>query len=699
MWTLCRHQRASLISISRRSFTLHHLNKSDQRKVMLELVPYCDYSILKRKKNLFTEELHPYLRKVTTVGDYIRNVNDFHHSKKVRTFTRSKKNKFEAIFSIILHALHYACANTSAVPKSFLKLSHNLPQEVEYILKSTKSSQFLKQAHELDPNFQKEVAQLVNLYSYGDTKLSFDTRKIDQKLLKNIEISYAALLLQLDNRHEFQHLLQWISSIMAPTVTDCCQSLTGLSTFPNVVIKDVLLREPTSEYEFDLMFDLFQHYAEVNTVFSEVLIKNMIHFANRYKFTKLEELVQIILTKSSQSDDAMLNRLVCSLADLGEMKSSRNHYLSVLNAQRLIIDKILERKGEIAPLGYLGIARGLIPLSPQRAGKFLLFVLDQKLTTEESQLASIIKLKLSQSPDTLIRTFDSTMGDVTLEKSPDLWKELFINLEHFNLLNEQNSLGFLKKVETPQFSDAKNELLSHLDLNDILEKTITMNNRSLGIILDKLYRSKKHFHVFGEGYNYARHIFHYISSPSRSTVGVVLLGESFENPPQAYDLYLSLLEKHCDNIPNEKCLLSLLIPPYLDPTLKWGNRYASQIAVHEFRKHCKRSLDDVEGTIIPSNSLWKPYVKLLGRCNYQDELSEVMKLWEDLNVIPERETLAMLLASLPVGVGESKRRHAVKYLVPNEDSGQIQDLSETPNWDWPDDHELYFQREKIVQRF
>lgn len=671
---------------------------------MKENVAYCDYSILRRKRNPVKEELNSRLTKVTSINDYVRNVNDLYHSNRVRTFVRSKKNKFEAIFSIFLHSLHYACSNSSIIPKRFRKIAHTLPEEIEYILRTEKpTSHLLESAHEFDPKFQNKISQLLSIFFYGDTELNVDFKIVDKKLLKNVEISYAALLLQLDNRHDFQHVLQWISSIMAQSVTDSYLSLSGLSNFPNVIIKDILLREPTSEYEFDLMLEFFYHYADSTSVFLVPLVENMVRSANRYKFTKLEEVITIVLTKKGNIEENTLNKLVCVLSDLGEGKNTREHYLNVLNAQRLVVDAILERKGTITPLGYLGIANGLVPLSAGRAGKFLNFAIDLGLATQsEIELASIVGLRLSKSPESLIQTFDSTVSSTSAANNPNIWKELFMNLEKFELLNRDNSNEFLGKIQSHEFAGARNELLSHLDLDHAISVSSSMNNKGLGIILDKLYRTDEKFEIFGEGYNYARHIFYNISSPSRPTVGVVLLGESFHNPKEAYNLYRRLLREHCDDIPSEKGLLSLLVPAFLDPSLLWENRCAAQIAVHEFRKHCKRTLDDVEGTLVPSNSLWKPYIKLLGRCNYQDELSEIMKLWEDLEITPERETLALLLASFPEGIGESKRRHAAKYLVSEQEPKEIhdvKDLSESPIWDWPEAHEVNHIRDLISRRY
>lgn len=700
MWAACRHPRASLVWISRRAFTIHNLNKSIQKTAMLEDIAYCDYTILRKSRfGPITEELHPYLIKITSLADFVRNVkNSYNSNSKVRTYTKSKKRKLESIFSMFLHSLHFACLGSKKVPKRFRRIMREIPEDIKYNI-SLSPHELLDQAQKFDKNFEKNVHKLITLYLYGDTDLMIDRNRIGPEALEIVKVSYAALLSQLGDKYNCRHIMKWISSLMAHNVSDCCHSLIAESEFPGFIIKNLLLRAPTSEYEFDLMFEFYNKYIKSTSIVPEIIVQNLVRSANRYKFEKLDDIVKILLTKISAVSDEYLENIVCLMADLEESKNTRDHYLHILSSQRLLVDAILGRKGKMTPLGYLGIAHGLLPLSTARANKFLEFATDQGFSSpREENLASIVRLKLSQSPEALIHNFDQTMGDLKLSKDTRIWKELLLSLEKFDLLNEDNSKGFAKRLQGRQYGEAKTELLPHQPLDQLLEGEPTLNNKSLGIILKKLYKTNEPLPIFGTGFNYARQIFNHISSPSRSIVGTVLLGESFHNPQEAYNLYKRLLEAHCDNEPNERCVISLIIPAYTDRTLRWDNRLASQIAVHEFRKHCKRSIDDIEGSFIPSNSLWKPYIKLLGRYNYQDELSEIMKLWGDLKITPERETLAMLLASLPEGMGESKIKHASKYLVTDRDPQELEGILEEPQWEWPEDYELKYWRGRILKK-
>lgn len=699
MWASCRHQRASLNWVSRRAFTIYNLNKSIQKTAMLEKIAYCDYTVLRKRRNLVSEELHPYLTKITSVNYFLRNVKDLYNpNSKVRTYTKSRKRKLEATFSIFLHSLHFACLGSNKVPKRFIKIFSKIPEDIKFNINSKKSpSELINQARELDKKFDNNLNELISLYYHGDTDLKVDKSLITGNALQTLRLSYGALLLELGDKYNVNHLMKWISSLMADNVSDCCHSLAEESNFPGFIIKELLLRPPTSEYEFDLMFEFFNKYVESTSMVSEIIVQNIFRSANRYKFNKLDDIVKILLTKTSDISDQFLEDIICLMASLEESKNSRDHYLHILSSQRLLVDAILERKGEITSLGYLGIAHGLLPLSIPRAHKFFEFALDRGLSSpREEKLASIVRLKLSRSPETLIQNFDHTMGDVALSKDPEIWKELLLSLQKFDLLNEENSKGFVKRLKGADFDEARTELLPYQSLNEIEKFDSSLNNKSVAIILEKLYRSKETLPIFGAAYNYARQIFNHITSPSRSIVGAVLLGESFHNPEEAYDLYNRLLERHCDRIPNERCLNSLILPAYMDSSLKWENRLASQIAVHEFRKHCKRSVDDIEGTLIPSNAIWKSYIKLLGRCNYQDELSEIIKLWENLKFTPERETLAMLLGILPEGMGESKRQHASKYLV--SDKSELEGILEDPQWEWPESYELNYWRDRILRK-
>jgi len=670
--------------------------------------------ILQRKKNAVITKISDNVMRLTSIDDYVRNVKTIYNpNSKVRKFTPTRKRKLEATFSLLLHSLHYACLGPGVIFQQSQEMASSLPEEVEHNINSKKSKKYrlengdplnsavgtLKTIRNKDPSFEVKVNQLLSLYKYGQTRYSSNMYVSDGKLLANVHISLASLISSISHDscgYFFQDVLKWISSVMAQNVTDSCYSLTGLKTFPNFIIKDILLRNPRSEYEFDLMFEFYQLYCKATHCIPEQVVTNLIQASNRFKFSKLKNILEMAIDRIPCANDIILNRLICAISNVGEAKNTRDHYLSILASQRLIVDFILQKKGSISPLGYLGIAQGLLPLSPERSNRVLGFAKCQgELTPEENKLANIVRLRLSESPELLIQNFDKTVLDDTNSKDSAIWEELFHNLKKFELLNEENSARFMKKFNHGYLPKAATELSPFRTLDDIFQNGTPMNNKSLCAILKKLYESKENqFEVFGAGYHFARHIFNNIVSPDRSIVGTVLFHESFRDPVGAYDLYNKLLSDHCEDIPNEKCLLSLILPGYLNPTLRWQNRFASQIAVHEFRKHCKKSLDDVDGTFVPSNSLWKPYLKLLGRFNYQDELADVLKTWEDLKIVPERETLAIYLAALPGGIGDAKRKHAVKYLVSNEP----QELSETPTWDWPDEHEIEIQRAYIHKR-
>ncbi|CCH46230.1 hypothetical protein BN7_5821 [Wickerhamomyces ciferrii] len=693
--------------ISRRDFTMNHLEKTTKElKNLKEGIPYGDLCMLIRQRNKIHEKVNP-RRSLITIDHFKRNILQHYNEvgeTRLDIKSHQKVESLSKLFILLMHLLHYASAfgSVERVPKEVNHISYNIPRLIGSDINNSIPKDKLT----------KDTQQLINLYTGGSSELY--TKVVHNGLKGNIELVYTAVKSHLVSNQNLEDIMKWISSILASNITDSCFAIEGQSNLPNFVLEDIISRLPRSEYEFDLIYYLFKQYAESSNAAGVpmIVVENMIFYGIRFKPHKLPELAQIILSIKSMGNKDKVNRLISLMAGVGESKNSRDHKLFILSAQRVLVDFLLENKLKISPLGYLGISYSLLSLSSKRSAKFYNFAMNEELQTkEERQLASIIKLQLSKSPQSLMQSFDDEITNESLSKDSTLWHELFKGLDDFELLNKENSEIFTKalsesEINEQQIDEAKAILQKYQSVSTIFNSgTSIYSNKRLSSIIRSLYKSKDQFKIYDTGSDYARNIFQHLAEPSRSIIGEVLLCESYHNPHNSYDLYKRLLETHCDGIPNENCLISLILPAYkFGKSLIWDNRYASQIAVHEFRKHCKKKIDDAQGVIIPSNSIWKPYIKLLGQCDYQDEIGEIIGIWEDLKIIPERETIAMLLASMPDGFAEVIIKHAKTHLeVLQNESNDLEDdtddsnidLEQAPTWDWPEDYEVHYWRSTI----
>lgn len=161
-------------------------------------------------------------------------------------------------------------------------------------------------------------------------------------------------------------------------------------------------------------------------------------------------------------------------------------------------------------------------------------------------------------------------------------------------------------------------------------------------------------------------------------VGVMLAGESTYQAENLYELYQEELGMKS---PDENCLVALIkaaTKKYLDERrLWWNNFHASQIAVYEFKMNVSETHDDTK--IMPSNKTWQLYVTLLRDCDYTAELSEILRWWEQLHFVPERDTLLMLLKALPLPFAQ---RHIKHWRSVPDSSSSLKD------WPWPSEEEL-----------
>lgn len=142
---------------------------------------------------------------------------------------------------------------------------------------------------------------------------------------------------------------------------------------------------------------------------------------------------------------------------------------------------------------------------------------------------------------------------------------------------------------------------------------------------------------------------------------MMLNGEVAHRPEEIFSLYCEHLE---GKIPDQQCLAALLracLERKHGHVISWGALYAPQVAVHEFKKYVAQKVPltrPSEDGLVPSNQLWKLYIRVLVEASYLAELAEIIRWWEQVQFRPPKSTLLLLLRALPREFAERHIKHA-----------------------------------------
>ncbi|ODV96807.1 hypothetical protein PACTADRAFT_32304 [Pachysolen tannophilus NRRL Y-2460] len=225
---------------------------------------------------------------------------------------------------------------------------------------------------------------------------------------------------------------------------------------------------------------------------------------------------------------------------------------------------------------------------------------------------------------------------------------------------------------------------------------------------------------FNKTIDYVRSLYRHISTPKRSTISSMLLGESYVNPLNIYKLYKTELGSRKLR-PDENCLLALLNAVivfdnykdnnkgFKDEFLKWDNQYASQIVISEMKKNCYQDIskstlniqnNQEDGILIyPSDQIWFKYIKMLYKFNYTDELIFILKWWESLKFIPPKLLLLDYLARLPFDLSNDLRKHGEKYFLnkiqPDRIKSEMEFNNTTTNTEFHTTYSQQIGRERL----
>lgn len=390
--------------------------------------------------------------------------------------------------------------------------------------------------------------------------------------------------------------------------------------------------------------------------------------------------------------------------------------------------------------------------------------LDSHHSNSKSMVAyHFTRIFLSITPEELLHNFNNGASDYF--QSATLWLGFIRKLNEFGLLDEKRSKKillelvnnkerilitkdiilillqpiktlddideFISILQKKSGSKEKDSLLAMAHSSSILPKYLTILYRNVHlrnrphpevkypwdkykklhpITTIKDQESPQNFRNFSSILSYARYLYDTgFKKKTSKIVGIMLNGETNVQPENLYELYkLELFDKNNFN-PDESCLAALIKAAMKQvdgndkaSCIMWGDMYAPQVAIHEFKQHVMtKAFDkdlgkaDNDPGIYPQDDLWQRYIHLLAKYDYISELSTIIQWWESLNFRPNYLTLLMLLGSLPTEYGSRYIKHVEKV---REDSAKstYAHLGEDPkskaqnylDWSWPSLDEL-----------
>lgn len=444
----------------------------------------------------------------------------------------------------------------------------------------------------------------------------------------------------------------------------------------------------------------------------------------------------------------LINRLIWQVVFnyFRSVLSSHHHDSSnIIQTQEILVSFLSHRRivGEDTDChkhldleGHMGIVLAIKYLSPAKSEK-LFDIADQKFIRNQN-LHNIPKQELSQylctkivllkTAEELVHNFNTAV--LEYPNKSFLWLALIKKLIEFDLLTTARSMKILDQLvaQTDTILITK-DIIQHLlvpiqsldDINRVITTLLHERGPSKSPLFSSLssYIFPKYLSILykypdtispvnfldvwprkGEvpvpselpNVEVARYMFkHCVQRKTSNLVGIMLNGEAKYDPQNVYSLYNA--EFDGPSMPDELCLVALLTASMrTDPVTKtyimWGNYYAPQVSIREFKKHVaakSKQVQDLDSAnIFPSARLWQAYIGVLAKFDYTGELADIIQWWEGLHYKPNAKTLLMLLGSLPEQFGD-------RYILHNEKVNHDRHAAAAVNvndWPWPAIEEL-----------
>lgn len=517
-------------------------------------------------------------------------------------------------------------------------------------------------------------------------------------------------------------VIPWINSILASSVTEACFELTHLRNIPGTVMADILLRQPLTKLELNLQLDLWRqfilqicHVYYHQPTMLRTIVGCILYHTCRLDLEKLPELmshsIQFLKSTYFGADfsivtDRYLNELLWDVAyfALESDPVKGKPFLALMQTQQFLAQHITKfPQLQLSLEGHMGIVFAVSMYSKAKAKELM----EKSIAKHPPQLAvtyretnsfNVVRITLAETPQDLVRTFNDIarpsgtvwaefvkklreLGLLSVLRCIDIINELWQHKESL-LITKATMLNLLTPYTT---ADHMNRLLANIPL-ELAQKFLTMLTEKYMTVLyqggDQEFNPQYLATLVpeiiyggdsggsgdgsgGGGLMVARQLYSQCQRKrfSPGIIGQMLEGELQIQPQNIYKLFKEEIKQR-ELSPNEKCLLSLLKAARRGPEpFIWDGMYAPQIAIHEFKTYI--------GEIPSSDFLWQEYIELLSQYDYVDEMSEIIKWWEQLGFSPSPETLMRLLRALP-------EEFAKRHIIHGHKVGGVH------AWPWPD---------------
>lgn len=594
-----------------------------------------------------------------------------------------------------------------------------------------------------------EASKLLDLYSIGETSES-DREILELSVLAFVTVSKE----KHQGKYTIENdLSKWIASINESNISGACGNLRNLTEIPSFVLYDILIRTPMSSSEYLLQVDIWLDYMKdiaiyyfenINAI--KLCFNNLLFYGAHQYPDILPKLINMTLSFFSDTKTGYkfklintdyINQIVWNLAYDRIRSASPTSKLdnSLLKAQEIAvkcgqsIENFKASSNTLDLKAHMGIVLAINSISSEKARKLFhvaekRFILGDSHSNDKDLIAyNATKILLSTTPEQLLNNFN--VAAVTYSHSSTLWLVFIKKLSSFGLLNEQRSLKIIRELVANDdtlivskdiilmlllpikrisgmnsFISILNSLknnLTKLHLSSILPKYLAILYRSRKAKVRRFFpweKSPKQELKFDSTIEYARYIYKTkFRKLTLNIVGIMLNGEVNIQPDRIFDLYKNELNES-NLLPDASCLAALFraaLKSRNNSNILWGDMYAPQIAIHEFKQNTisSSSIQNKEILVIPDNHLWQLYIQLLFKFDYVSELSTIIRWWEDINFSPSRETLLMLLQALPKEISSRYIQHIEKVnndsvkLISHSEESTITTTKSSIQWPWP----------------
>lgn len=550
--------------------------------------------------------------------------------------------------------------------------------------------------HQLDSSSMATLRSVVT--SFGILSRALHLQSLPKKLRRNAKVS---------PKYSIDDVLIWVRLLRAPDVSSGCEALVD-SVVPPFVTHNILLRTPSSVNEFYLQLDIWNTYADSiidfyknRPTYVRESLENLMYYCMAHDASKFPDL--LCFQDTAFMTLSFINTCIWLLYLHGLQNPSPNFTL-VVKAQEVLVKTLRSKDSALLLLrAHMGIVLAInyvlvkesVRLYQLAQGKFLSSP-PGSVSPKDMAIFHISKVAMATSASQLVQAFNDAA--MSYSHSTTLWFVLIRKLEDFQLLTAERSLKIIAELvghkDTTLIS--KNIvllLLRPIDSLKVLDQFVSHlrdaelfdhhHSALLPKYLSLLYEDNGtcDLNSWGLGSDLssveaARQLYRSIPHKSTHIIGIMLLGEAKHNPHAFYDIYKREL---ANTLPNGTCLSALLSASMYDnTTLVWDNLYAPQVSVHEFKKHVVSQIGSTDldsAHVRPSSSLWQKYIRVLAKYEYVAEMAELIQWWESIGHRPSRDTLLLLVKSLPQAHGRRLLEHNEKV---QRDGGLP-----VHNWPWP----------------